>query len=88
MYLLVKDNVIVANEGSLEILKGVLIGKEDIKIKTTPDGNSWKIYAKGKELPQGYSADSKVGYTLEEIWQDITAEKLARWLNYSIYQKL
>lgn len=88
MYLLVKDNTIVANEGSLKILKGVLVGREDIKIKTAPDGNSWEIYAKGKKLLQGYSANSEVGYTLEEVWQDLTVEKLARWLNYSVYQKL
>lgn len=87
MYLLVKDNRIVSNEDSLDAIKAVIVNRENFKIVKAEE--FWRFSSNNKELPQSYSARiDEGGYTLEEVWKDLTAEKLARWFNYSVYQKL
>jgi hypothetical protein len=87
MYLLVKNESIVGKGAFLEDLKITLVTLEKFKIKNI--GKSWKFFANNTELPQSYSADvENGGYTLTEVWEDLRATTLARWLGYKIFQEL
>lgn len=87
MYLLVKNESIVDKGAFLDDIKITIVAREDFKIKNI--GNSWKFFANNTELPQSYSADVEHGgYTLAEVWKDLSATALARWLGYKIFQEL
>jgi len=87
MYLLVKNETIVDKGVFLDDIKIALVTHENFKIKNI--GNSWKFFTNNTELPQSYSADVEHGgYTLDEVWKDLSATTLARWFGYKIFQEL